>query len=79
MRFLDSFQFLSQGLDGLDKTMDLGDLKHLPRKFNCLSDENFSKFRSKSAFPYCYPDSLTKNSASFPLFGNDWERFFRVI
>ena len=63
IRFLDSFQFLSQGLDGLAKTMELGDLKHLRSKFSHLSHENFSKLRGKSAFPYCYLDSLTKFSA----------------
>ena len=73
IRFLDSFQFLSQGLDGLAKTMKLGDLKHLRSKFSYLSDANFSKLRGKSAFPYCYLDCLTKFSASFPLFGNDWK------
>ena len=64
---------MSQGLDGLAKTMELGDLKHLRSNFSYLSDENFSKLRGKSAFPYCYLDSLTKFSASFPPFGNDWK------
>ena len=60
IRFLDSFQFMSQILDGLAKTMEFGDLKHLRSKFSYLSDENFSKLRGKSAFPYCYLDCLNK-------------------
>ena len=49
--FSDSFQFMSQGLNGLGKRMELGDLKHIRSKFSYLSDENFSKFRGESAFP----------------------------
>ena len=36
IRFLDSFQFMSQGLDGLAKTAELGDLKHSRSKFSYL-------------------------------------------
>ena len=64
---------MSQGLDGLAKTMELGDVKHLRSKFSYLSDEDFSKLRGESAFPYYYLDSLTKFFASFPPFGNDWK------
>ena len=50
IQFLDNFQFMSQGLDGLSKTMELGDLQHLRSKFSYLLDENFSKLRGNSAF-----------------------------
>ena len=72
-RFLDSFQFMSQGLDDLAKTMELDDLKHLRSKFSYLSDENFPTPNVKSAFLLCYLGSLTKFSASFPPLGNDWK------
>ena len=44
--------------------MEMGDLKHLRSIFSHLSDEVFSKLMGKSAFPYCYLDSLAKFSAS---------------
>ena len=70
---MDSLKFMSERLDALAATRELGDLNQLQSKFSYLLDKNFSKLRGKSAFTYCSLDSLTNNSASFSAFGNHWD------
>ena len=72
IRFLDSFQCMSQSLEGLAKTMATSKLLYLRQKFSSLSDDNFEKIRGKGSFPYSFLDSFEKFDAPFPDYGSSW-------
>ena len=69
IRFLDSFQFMSQTLEGLAKTMQTSSLPLLRDKFSDMSDFDFEKIRGKGFFPYNYLDSFEKFSQPFLFTG----------
>ena len=69
-RFLDSFQFMSQSLESLAKTMQTSPLQLLRKKFSDMSD--FEKTRGKSFFPHIYMDSFEIFSKPFPAYGDAW-------
>ena len=50
IKFLDSFQFISQSLAGLAETMATSKLLYLRRKISQLSDDNFEKILGKGYF-----------------------------
>ena len=72
LRFLDSFNFMSQGLDSLGKTLQVADLKLLRTEFSNLTDEEFECTRKKGHFPYNYLDSHEKFNSDFPPLGEAW-------
>ena len=73
IRFLDSFHFMSQGLDNLAKTLQHENFKLSREAFGNLKDEEFISVTRKGFFPYNYQDSFQKFSAPFPAFGPDWK------
>ena len=54
IRFLNSFQFMSQNLDGLAKTRATSKPLYLRQEFSSLSEFNFEKVRGKGYFPYSF-------------------------
>ena len=69
LRFLDSFQFMSQSLDSLAKTVDKSDFKLLRAGFPKIGDNLFEKLTKKGFFPYNYLDSFEKFNEPFPPHG----------
>ena len=51
IRFLDSFQFMSQGLDNLAKTLQHGNFKLSREAFGNLNDDEFISVTRKGFFP----------------------------
>ena len=76
IRFLDSFQFMSQSLESLAKTIQTSSLQLLRNKFSDMSDFDFEKIRGKCFFPYNYLDSFEKISQPFPAYGDAWRNSF---
>ena len=72
IRFLDSFQFMSQSLDSLARTMESSSLILLRRKFPHLNDADFRKVRGKGYFPYSFLNSFERFSDPFPAYGDIW-------
>ena len=68
LRVLDSFQFMSQSLDSLEKTVD----KLLRTGFLNNGDNYFGKLIKKGFFPYNYLDSFEKFIEPFPPHGPLW-------
>ena len=73
IRFLDSFQFMSQVLDNLAKTLQHENFKLSREAFGNLNDDEFNSVIRKGFFPYNYLDSFQNFSAPFPAFGPDWK------
>ena len=65
IRFLDSFQFTSQSLESLAKTMQNSSLQLLRDMFSDMSGFDFEKIRGKCFFLYSYLDSFEKFSQPF--------------
>ena len=72
IRFLDSFQFMSQSLESLAKTMETSSLQLLRNKLSDMSDFDFEKIRGKCFFPDNYLDSFEKFSQPSPAYGAAW-------
>ena len=72
IRFLDSFQFTSQSLESLAKTMQTSSLQLLRNKFSDKSDFDVEKLRGKGFLPYNYLDSFETFSQTFPAYGDAW-------
>ena len=51
LRFLDSFQFMSQSLDSLAKTVDKNDFRLLRAGFANIGDDPFQKLTKKGFLP----------------------------
>ena len=69
LRFLDSFQFLSQSLDSLAKTVDKNGFKLMRAGFPNIRDNLFEKLTKKGFFPYNYLESFEKFTEPFPPHG----------
>ena len=73
LRFLDSFQFMSQSLDSLAKTLKKEDFALLKHYFTETSPNNdWTLLCEKRIFPYSYLDSFEKFNQPLPPYGNDW-------
>ena len=72
LRFLDSFQFMSQSIDSLAKTIDRGDFRLLKAGFPVIGEEIFEKLTRKGVFPYNFLDSFEKFNEPFPPHGPLW-------
>ena len=72
MRFLDSFQFMSQSSNSLAKTVNKKDFKLLRAGFPNIGDDLFQRMTEKSFFPYNYLDSFEKFNEPFPTHGPLW-------
>ena len=73
LRFLDSFQFMSQSLDSLAKTLKKEDFALLKHYFTETSPNNdWTLLCEKGIFPYSYLDSFEKFNQPLPPYGNDW-------
>ena len=73
VRFLDSFQFMSQGLENFATTLQQENFKLSREAFGNLNHDEFNSVNRKGFFPYKYLDSFQKFSAPFPAFGPDWK------
>ena len=74
IRFLDSFQFMSQSLDSLAKTLAQDDFKLLKNFFTATNPAvDWTLLTRKGVFPYSYLDSFAKFSEPLPNYGNDWK------
>ena len=60
LSFLDSFQFMSQSIDSLAKTIQKGDFKLLKAGFPNIGEALFEKITRKGFFPYNFLDSFEK-------------------
>ncbi|KYM93940.1 hypothetical protein ALC62_15447, partial [Cyphomyrmex costatus] len=60
LRFIDSYKFLSAGLDKLASYLDKDKLKIVRSEFSALSDEDFDLLPRKGVFPYEYVDSVER-------------------
>jgi len=69
MRFLDSYEFVSQSLDNLAKTLKTGDFLLLKEIFSNTPDQLFCKLTQKGFFPYSFLDSFAKFEEPLPDFG----------
>ena len=72
LRFLDSFQFISQSLDTLAKTLDKQDFKLLKACFPNFTESIFEKLTRKRFFPYNFLDSLEKFAKPLSPYGPGW-------
>ena len=72
LRFLDSFQFMSQSLDSSAKTLDKQYFKLLKACFPNITGSVFGKLTRKGFFPYNFLDSLEKFTKPLPPYGPDW-------
>ena len=72
LRFLDSYQFVSQSLESLARTLSQTDFKHLKDGFLGIPDNLFGKITRKCFFPYSYLDSFTKFQKPLPEYGESW-------
>ena len=73
MRFLDSYQFVSQSLDNLAKTLKTGDFFLLKEFFSNIPDQLFCKLTQKSFLPYSFLDSFAKIEEPLPAFSDSWK------
>ena len=72
-RFLDSFQFMSQSLDSLAKTLEIDDFSLLETFFSSTYPTiNWKLLTRKGRFPYSYLDSFPKFGKPLPNYGDDW-------
>ena len=72
--FFDSFQFMSQSLDALAKTLKTDDFSLLTTFFSSTHPTVDWKLLSrKGHFPYSYSDSFPKFEKPLPNYGDDWE------
>ena len=71
LRFLDSFQFMSQSLDSLAKTLKKEDFALLKHYFTSPNND-WTLLCEKRIFPYSYLDSFEKFNQPLPPYGNDW-------
>ena len=69
---LDSFQFMSQSLESLAKTVDKNGFKLLRAGFPNIGDDLFQRLTKKGFFPYNYLDSFEKFNEPFPPHGPLW-------
>ncbi|XP_018406268.1 PREDICTED: uncharacterized protein LOC108782483 [Cyphomyrmex costatus] len=60
LRFIDSYKFLSAGLDKLASYLDKDKLKIVRSEFSALSDEDFDLLTHKGVFPYEYVDNVER-------------------
>ena len=68
-RFLDSYRFLSGGLDTLVTTLETKDYCQLSKHFQ----KNCDTLQRKGVFPYSFLDSFEKLSEkSLPQYGDQW-------
>ena len=72
LRFLDSYQFVSQSLENLAKTLKKDDFFLLKQIFHNVPDQTFLKLTQKGFFLYSYPDSFEKFKEAFPNYGDAW-------
>ena len=72
IRFLDSFQIISQSLESLAKTMQTSSLQVLRNKFSDMGDFDFERNRGKGSFPYNLSDSFEKFIQLFLASGEAW-------
>ena len=71
LRFLDSFQFIAQGLDVLAETLKKEDFLLLKDHFTETDPEvDWTLLTEKGFFPYSYLDSFGKFKEPLPHFGN---------
>ena len=74
LRFLDSFQSMSQSLDSLAKTLKTDDFSLLKTFFSSTHPTVDWKLNiRKGHFPYSYLDSFTKFEKPLPNYGDDWK------
>ena len=73
LRFLDSYQFVSQSVENLAKTLKKDDLFLLKHFFHNVPDQTFLKLIQKGFFPYSYLDSFEKFKELFPNYGDAWK------
>ena len=73
MGFLDSYQFVSQSLDNLAKTLKTGDFLLLKEFFSNIPDQLFCKLTQKGFFPYSFHDNFAKFEELLPDFGDSWK------
>ena len=73
LRFLDSYQFVSQSLENLAKTLKEDDFFLLKQFFHNVPDHIFLKLTKKGFFPYSYIDSFEMFKEPFPNYGDAWK------
>ena len=73
LRFLDSYQFVSQSLENLAKTIKKDDFLLLKQFFCNIPDQQFIKLTQKGFFPYSYLDSSEKFKDPLPDYGDSWK------
>ena len=74
LRFLDSFQFMSQSLDSLAKTLKTEDFSLLKTFFSSTHPTVDGKLLTrKGHFPCSYLDSFPKFEKPLPNYGDDWK------
>ena len=73
IRFLDSYQFVSQSLDHLAKTLKTGDFLLLKEFFWNIPDQLFCKLTQTGFFPYSFLDSFAKFEEPLPDFSDSWK------
>ena len=69
LRFLDSFQLMSQSTDSLAKIIDKGDSKLLKAGFPTIGEALIEKITRKGFFPYNFHDSFGKFKEPLPPHG----------
>ena len=76
LRFLDSFQFMSQSLDSLAKTLKADDFSLLKTFFLRHIRQSIVDWKllaRKGHFPYSYLDLFPKFEKPLPNYGDDWK------
>ena len=72
LHFFESFQFMSQSLDSLAKTVDQSDFELLRTGFPNIGDKLFGNLTKKGFFPYNYLASFEKFTDTFLSHGPPW-------
>ena len=60
LTFLDSFQFMSTGLDKLVENLPTDEFKYTDEEFGCNCGEQFELVKRKGVYPYDHMDSFQK-------------------
>ena len=73
LRFLDSYEFVSQSSENVANTLKANGFSILKQFFSNILDHFFVKLTQKGFFSYSYLDSFQKFLEPLPRYGDSWK------
>ena len=73
LRFLDSYQFVSQSVQSLSKKLEANDFSIRNQLFSNIFYHLFVKFTKEGFYSYSYLDSFEKFKEPLLIFGESWK------